>query len=79
MLRKLPLAVLVWLVAPVDPGPPDRGGDRPDMQRRKRVDPSNPPDGYYESGSPPLRQQVLRSLAAVRDKITGFRRGNGER
>jgi hypothetical protein len=49
------------------------------MQRRKRVDPSNPPDGYYESGSPPLRQQVLRSLAAVRDKITGFRRGNGER
>src|SRR5436309_9946319 len=35
--------------------PPGAASDRPDTKLRKGVDPRNPPSGYYEDSSPPLR------------------------
>jgi len=50
--------------------PPGAASDRPDTKLRKGVDPRNPPDGYYESASLPLRRQVLGGLASALPKIT---------
>jgi len=63
---------LVWLMGSWVP--PGAASDRPDTKLRKGVDPSNPPSGYYESSSPPLRRQVLGGLASAFRKITRLRR-----
>lgn len=49
--------------------PPGADGDRPDTRLRKGVDPGEPPAGYYDSASPPLRRQVLEGLTAARNKL----------
>jgi hypothetical protein len=59
---------LLWLLGSWVP--PGAASDRPDTKFRKGVDPRNPPDGYYESASPPLRRQVLGGLASALGKIT---------
>jgi hypothetical protein len=62
------------MVVPADPGPPDRGGDRPDMQRRGRLDPRNPPAGYYASADElPLSSRVAAALRALRKKFSSRR------
>ena len=63
---------LLWLLGSWVP--PGAASDRPDTKFRKGVDPRNPPDGYYESVSPPLRRQVLGGLAAALGRITRLRR-----
>jgi hypothetical protein len=65
------LACLLWSYGPI--GPPGSGGDREDAQRRGRLDPRNPPPGYYESHDRlPLRRRVREALAAARRKVTGL-------
>lgn len=54
--------------------PPGADGDRPDTKLRKGVDPGDPPAGYYDSASPPLRRQVLNGLTAARRKLARLRR-----
>ena len=49
--------------------PPGAASDRPDTKLRKDVDPRNPPSGYYEDSSPPLRRQVLGGLTSLLEKI----------
>jgi hypothetical protein len=49
--------------------PPGADSDRPDTRFRKRLDPSHPPSGYYDSASPPLRRQVLGGLASARKEL----------
>jgi len=51
------------------PGPGFPGGsntDRPDANyrptRQKSVNPSDPPEGYYDASEPPLRTLVVRHL-----------------
>ena len=51
--------------------PPGAASDRPDTKLRKGVDPRNPPSGYYEDSSPPLRRQVLGGLTSLLVKIRG--------
>ena len=58
---------LVWLMGSWVP--PGAASDRPDTKFRKGVDPRNPPPGYYESESPPLRRQVLGGLTSALGKI----------
>jgi hypothetical protein len=54
--------------------PPGAASDRPDTKFRKGVDPRDPPEGYYESKSPPLRRQVLGGLTSALDKLARLRR-----
>jgi hypothetical protein len=63
---------LVWLMGSWVP--PGAASDRPDTKLRKGVDPRDPPDGYYEAASPPLRRQVLGGLASALGKIAKLRR-----
>ena len=58
---------VVWLMGSWVP--PGAASDRPDTKFRKGVDPRNPPPGYYESESPPLRRQVLGGLTSALGKI----------
>jgi hypothetical protein len=54
--------------------PPGSNTDRPDANyrpaRQKNVNPSDPPEGYYDAAEPPLRTLVVRHLrklaAAIR-------------
>jgi len=65
---------LMWLIEPWGQGPQNPGLERPDAQRRGRIDPSSPPSGYYETrGGQSLRQQVSQLLAAVKAALTGRR------
>jgi hypothetical protein len=52
------------------PAPPGATGDRPDTKFRRDIDPTDPPRGYYEPGSAPLRNQVRRALASMLGKVT---------
>ena len=63
----LTMVGLVWLIGSWVP--PGAASDRPDTKFRKGVDPRNPPPGYYESESPPLRRQVLGGLTSAFGKI----------
>ena len=53
--------------------PPGSNTDRPDASyrpaRQKNVNPSDPPDGYYEASEPPLRTLVLRRLRQIAGAI----------
>ncbi len=53
--------------------PPGSNTDRPDAgyrpARQKNVNPSDPPDGYYEASEPPLRTLVLRRLRQIAGAI----------
>jgi hypothetical protein len=55
---------LLWLLGSWVP--PGAASDRPDTKFRN---PRNPPDGYYESASTPLRRQVLGGLASALGRI----------
>ena len=67
MLSGLRLVLVTWLVLPTPP--PGANTDRPDANyrpgRQKNVNPSDPPEGYYEASEPPLRTLVLRGLQKV--------------
>jgi|SoiMethySBSTD1v2_1073268.scaffolds.fasta_scaffold4464996_2 hypothetical protein len=52
------------------PAPPGLTGDRPDTKLRGNIDPTDPPDGYYEPESAALRNQVRRALASMLGKLT---------
>jgi hypothetical protein len=52
------------------PAPPGLTGDRPDTKLRGNIDPTDPPDGYYEPESAALRNQVRRALASMVGKLT---------
>ena len=58
---------LLWLMGSWVP--PRAASDRPDTKFRRGLDPRNPPQGYYESKSPPLRRQVLGGLTSVLGRI----------
>jgi len=58
---------LLWLMGSWVP--PGAASDRPDTKFRRGVDPRNPPQGYHESKSPPLRRQVLGGLTSVLGRI----------
>ena len=65
---------LVLFVVPGGPGPQNPGLERPDAQRRGRVDPASPPPGYYEATDRrSLRRQVRQALAAVKHALKGGR------
>jgi hypothetical protein len=58
---------LVFSEPPIPP--PGADTDRPDANyrpaRQKNVNPSDPPEGYYETSEPPLRTLVLRGLRKI--------------
>jgi hypothetical protein len=50
---------LILIVVPGGPGPQNPGLERPDAERRGRVDPAHPPPGYYETHDRrPLRGHI---------------------
>ena len=62
---------LVSSVVPGGPGPQNPGLERPDAQRRGRIDPASPPPGYYETRDrQTLRQQVREALTAIKSALT---------
>jgi hypothetical protein len=64
---------LLWLTSVWGaPSPPGSGGDRPDTKFRKGIVPRNPPPGYYDSASEPLRRQVLGGLTSALHKIASL-------
>jgi hypothetical protein len=50
-------------------------GDRPDtkfrrdLKLRRDIDPSDPPQGYYEPGSAPLPNQARRAVASMLGRV----------
>ena len=65
---------LVSSVVPGGPGPQNPGLERPDAQRRGRIDPASPPPGYYETRDRhTLRQQVRQALVAIKSAMTSRR------
>ena len=61
----------------VPPIPPGSNTDRPDANfrpaRQQNVNPSDPPEGYYDASEPPLRTLVLRRMRKIADAIRGSR------
>jgi hypothetical protein len=58
----------------VPPIPPSGSNtDRPDANyrpaRQKNVNPSDPPEGYYDASEPPLRTLVLRRIRQIAGAI----------
>jgi hypothetical protein len=53
--------------------PPGSNTDRPDANyrpaRQKNVNPSDPPEGYYNASEPPLRTLVLRRIRLIAGAI----------
>jgi hypothetical protein len=53
--------------------PPGSNTDRPDANyrpaRQKNVNPSDPPEGYYDASEPPLRTLVLRRIRLIAGAI----------
>jgi len=58
--------------------PPGLNTDRPDANyrpaRQENVNPSDPPEGYYDDSEPPLRTLVVRRLR----KVAGAIRRSGD-
>jgi len=53
--------------------PPGSNTERPDANyrpaRQKNVNPTDPPDGYYDASEPPLRTLVLRLVRRMAGAI----------
>jgi hypothetical protein len=62
---------MVMSVPPIPP--PGSNTDRPDANyrpaRQKNVNPSDPPEGYYNASEPPLRTLVLRRIRLIAGAI----------
>ena len=56
---------------------PPSGSNSPDENypspRRDYVDPTDPPDGYYEASDLPLRSLVLRRIRQIADAVRPLR------